>query len=88
MITREQRPDANGVLDALLPYAAGLFFFIAALIVMYDERHSKGQMPTADAGTLAPVMGVGQSVPPTGHPKLRAICPVAGERGCRKRSEP
>ena len=54
--------DAGRILQAVLPYAAALFFFLALLAAALDERRCEGAAEDS-IGTLAPVMSVGPSVP-------------------------
>jgi hypothetical protein len=54
--------DARGILEAVLPYAAALFFFLALLVAALDERRCEGAADES-AGTLAPVVSAGPSVP-------------------------
>ena len=56
--------DAGAILEALLPYAAALFFLLAVLVAALDERGCDDA--AAEASTLAPVMSTGQPVPAAG----------------------
>ena len=53
--------DAGAILEAVLPYAAALFFLLAVLVAALDERGCHDA--AADASTLAPVMSTGQPAP-------------------------
>ncbi|RST55850.1 sensor histidine kinase [Variovorax sp. MHTC-1] len=50
--------DARRILEAVLPYAAALFFFLALLAAALDERRCEDAADES-VGTLAPVMSAG-----------------------------
>jgi len=58
---RSKGLDADEILEAVLPYAAALCFFLAALVAAHDERRCDGE--AGSVATLAPVMSTGRALP-------------------------